>query len=124
MSLLKWIVLGVMGVTLAGCAGSFTAPSPAGLPMAWDGNGTPPTDDVRPTRKPRRATAVIETAPIAAVTSAPADAYAQQQADDSAREAALKKRMVICRDCLPNETGDIVTGSITTPPLAAVASKQ
>lgn len=124
MSVLKWIALGVMGATLAGCAGSFTAPPPAGVPMAWDGNGAPPADDARPARKPRRATATIETAPLAAVAATPADAYAQQQADDSTREAALKKRMVICRDCLPNETGDIATGSIASPPLAAVASKQ
>lgn len=124
MSVLNWFALALAGFMLAGCAGGFTTPPPAGVPMAWDGNGVPPTDDIRPARKPRRATATIESAPIAAVAPAPADAYAQQQADDRASEAALKQRMVICRDCLPRDTGDIVTGSIASQSLSAVASKQ
>ena len=119
----KWIALAVMGLSLAGCAGGWTAPPPAGVPMAWDGNGAPP--DARPAKKPRRATAAVESAPLAAVdAAAPADAHARQQADDGAAEAALKKRMVICRNCLPAEDSEIATGSIAAPPATTVAAKQ
>lgn len=130
MSILKWLGLVAAGVTLAGCGsiGNISyAPAPAGVPMAWDGNGTPPADETRPVRRTRRATAQIVSAPIDPVAAAPAnpaDAYARQQADDRVAEATLKKQMMICRDCLPGETGELTTGSISASPAGTVASKQ
>ncbi|MEW6640395.1 MAG: hypothetical protein AB1586_07800 [Pseudomonadota bacterium] len=109
MSVLRWTALSVVALALGGCctSGLCTAPSPVGVPIAWDGAGTRPSDDQRPAKRPRRPRNEIVIGPLNAVEPAavaragnPADAYAQQQSEAEAAEQELKQHLVICRDCL------------------------
>lgn len=111
MSVLKWAALSVVALALGGCctSGLCTAPSPVGVPIAWDGAGTRPSDETRPVKRVRRQRHEVVLGPLNAVAPAPvaqagnpADAYAQQQSEAEVAEQELRQRLVICRDCLPH----------------------
>ncbi|MBR1218867.1 hypothetical protein JQ557_12765 [Bradyrhizobium sp. U87765 SZCCT0131] len=111
MSVVRWTALGVVVLALGGCctSGLCTAPSPIGVPVAWDGTGTRPSDEVRPVKRHRRARHEIVLGPLNAVAPSPApvaqggnpaDAYAQQQSEAEIAEQELRQHLVICQGCL------------------------
>jgi len=109
MAVVRWTALGVVALALGGCctSGLCTAPSPVGVPIAWDGAGARPSEQPRPVKRPRRSRHEIVLGPLNAVEPAPVtarsnpvDAYAQQQSEAEAAEQELKQHLVICRDCL------------------------
>ncbi len=116
----KCITFLVAGLMLANCCalGIGCAPQSA-APIAWDGLGPAPTDDSQPLEprpaKPARAKREIIVGPVgtAAAGVQPKDSWEQQQAADQDDEARLKRKLVICRPCLPSQSArDDATGSV------------
>jgi hypothetical protein len=111
----KCIAFLAVALLLANCCalGNGCAPA-AGAPIAWDGLGTPPTDDPQPTeprpRKPARAKREIIIGPLDAAVAGPngktkpKDNWEQQQAADQDDEAKLKRKLMICKDCRTGES--------------------
>jgi hypothetical protein len=109
----RCIALLVAALTLANCCASGSGCAPAaGSPVAWDGLGTAPTEETQPLElrpKPARAKREIIVGPLDAAASErnskvqPKDDWEQQQAADQDDEARLKRKLMICRNCL---TGD------------------
>lgn len=118
----KCIAFLVAGLILANCCalGIGCAPQ-SGAPIAWDGLGPAPTDDTQPLEpgptKPARAKREIIVGAAAAEPNSklqPKDSWEQQQAADQDDEARLKRKLVICRACLPSEPArDDTTGSVS-----------
>jgi hypothetical protein len=119
----KCIAFLSVALLLANCCalGNGCAPA-AGAPIAWDGLGTPPTDDPLATepqpRKPARAKREIIIGPLDAAVAGqngrtqPKDrSWEQQQAADQDDEAKLKRKLMICQNCRTGESaGDDATG--------------
>ena len=121
----RLIVFAFTAAALAGCCASGNGcyvPVP-GVPTAWDGAGTRPSEGGRPddaapprpqaARRARSNTEVI----IGPITSAREEAtphteqeWAQKEAADRAADAKLTRQMMICRDCMPARD-DEVSGS-------------
>jgi hypothetical protein len=121
----KCIAFLVAGLMLANCCalGISCAPQ-SGAPIAWDGLGPAPTDDTQPLEpaptKPARAKREIIVGPVGAAATEPNSklqpkgSWEQQQAADQDDEARLKRKLVICRACLPSEPArDDATGSVS-----------
>ena len=121
----KCIAFLVAAVMLANCCalGNGCAPA-AGNPVAWDGLGPAPTDDTQPLElRPKqhaRAKREIILGPLDAAAAEPnsklqpKDSWEQQQAADQDDEARLKRKLVICRACLPSEPArDDAIGSVS-----------
>jgi hypothetical protein len=121
----KCIAFLVAGLMLANCCalGISCAPQ-SGAPIAWDGLGPAPTDDTQPLEpaptKPARAKREIIVGPVGAAAAEPdrklqpKGSWEQQQAADQDDEARLKRKLVICRACLPSEPArDDATGSVS-----------
>jgi hypothetical protein len=113
--ILRCIAFIVAALTLANCCVSGTTCAPvAGGPVAWDGLGTPPTEDVQPAEAPPRQHARAGREIIVGPLGAPAserngkaqlkDAWEQEQAADQADDAKLKRKLMICRTCLAGES--------------------
>jgi hypothetical protein len=111
--ILKCIAFLAAALMLANCCASGTGCAPvAGSPVAWDGLGTAPTDDVQPPepKKPARAKREIIVGPLDAAAGSrnnkvqPTNEWAQQRAADQDDEARLKRKLVICRNCAAGET--------------------
>ena len=111
----KCIAFLVAALMLANCCalGNGCAPA-AGSPVAWDGLGSAPTDDtqlleLRP-KQHARAKREIILGPLEAAAAElnskgqPKDSWEQQQAADQADEARLKRKLMICRTCLADES--------------------
>jgi hypothetical protein len=93
---------------------------PANSPIAWDGLGTPPT---RHSVKRAKARKIVEA--VAASDDSPSEKdlaklrpYSKEwgaalDAMNEAADAKLKKKLIICRNCMPAESDD-QTGSIAT----------
>jgi hypothetical protein len=105
----KCIAFVFASVALAGCCASGNgcyAPLP-GTPIAWDGLGSPPTENEReykPKRTPRSNTEIVvgplnETRAQADPKSQPQDQWTQEQAADRDADAKLTKQLMICRNC-------------------------
>jgi hypothetical protein len=94
----KCIALLFAAVALAGCCLSGSgcnAPSPAG-PIAWDGLGQAPTENVeetKPKRNSRRANQMPND------VAAPSDRWSEEQAADREADAKLRKQLKICANC-------------------------
>jgi len=111
----KCIAFLVAALMLANCCalGNGCVPA-AGSPVAWDGLGSAPTDDtqpleLRPKQHARAKGEVILGSPDAAAAEPnsrgqPKDSWEQQQAVDRADEARLKRKLMICRTCLADES--------------------
>ena len=107
---------------LAGCSGMGPARyKPPKELIAWDGLGRSP-DDARP-RAPRK---LIRPAAVEAsiepdysaidasdVVPHSSEWWALREQADRVADAALSKRLVICRGCFPAQSKDDETGSIT-----------
>jgi hypothetical protein len=105
----RTIALLFAAVALAGCCAStngYYAPLP-GTPIAWDGLGSPPTEDwVEPKpKRPVQPKTQIVIGPLkdksaqADPKSQPQDRWAQEQAADQEADAKLTKQLMICRNC-------------------------
>jgi hypothetical protein len=111
----KCIAFLVAALMLANCCalGNGCAPE-SGAPIAWDGLGAAPTDDIQPLeprpKKPARGKREIVVGPLDAATTVqndkvqPKDPWAKQQAEDQDDEVRLKRKLVICRTCLAGES--------------------
>ena len=123
MMIAKCIAFLAAALMLANCCalGSGCAPA-AGSPVAWDGLGPAPTDDAQPLeirpKQPRAKREIIVGPLNAAATEQnrsvqPKDQWEQQQAADQDDEARLKRKLMICRSCLPGEStrDDVTSGS-------------
>src|SRR5271165_5869591 len=111
----KCIAFLAVALLLANCCalGNGCAP-PAGAPIAWDGLGTAPTDDLQSTgpqpRKPARAKREIIVGPLDAPAAGqgsrtqPRDNWEDQQAADQDDEAKLKRKLMICQNCRTGES--------------------
>jgi hypothetical protein len=121
----KCIAFLVAGLMLANCCalGIGCAPQ-SGAPVAWDGLGPAPTDETQPLElqptKPARAKRAIIVGPVGAAAAEPNSelqpkgSWEKQQAADQDDEARLKRKLVICRACLPSEPArDDATGSVS-----------
>jgi hypothetical protein len=113
----KYIALILASTALAGCcvSGNGCYLPAVGVPIAWDGLGTAPTETAdapedRPTRKATRPKKEIIIGPIGGVAAEAKpklegrEAYAQQEAADRADEARLTKKLMICSNCMPAPT--------------------
>ena len=131
--ILKCIAFVVAALTLANCCVSGTGCAPvAGTPVAWDGLGTPPTEDAQPAEAPSKPHARAGREIIVGPLGAPAsdrngktqlkdkaqlkDAWEQEQAADQADDAKLKRKLMICRTCLAGESAHDAAAS-TSPSL-------
>jgi hypothetical protein len=94
----KWIAFLFAAVALAGCCVSGNgcyAPSP-GVPIAWDGLGAAPTENVdenKPKRNSRRNHEMLNDA------TAQSDRWSEEQAADREADTKLKKQLRICASC-------------------------
>jgi hypothetical protein len=124
MAVLKWLLLALAVVALCGCSalgnGDY-APLP-GTPTAWDGLGPPPRDrtegPVRRSVRILRPKTEIILGSLGKGTAEPTlkpyskEWFAKQEALDRASDAALSKKMIICRGCLsPPQDLDLVARS-------------
>ena len=115
MMIAKCIAFLAAALMLANCCASGSGCAPAaGSPVAWDGLGPAPTDDAQPLqirpKQPTRAKREIIVGPLNASATEqnrsvqPKDQWEQQQAADQDDEARLKRKLMICRSCLPGES--------------------
>jgi hypothetical protein len=108
MAISKWLAL-VSTIALTGCCASGNgcyAPTP-GTPVAWDGLGSPPSENAdgqQSTRTPRRSHEII----VGSMSEATAASDRKSQADDqwtkeqaAAAEAdkKLTRKLKICSNC-------------------------
>jgi|ERR1700676_1839649 len=111
----KCIAFLVAALMLANCCASGNGCAPAGgNPVAWDGLGPAPTDDAQPLElRPKqhaRAKREIILGPLDAAPAEPTskvqpkDSFQQQQAADQDDEVRLKRKLMICRNCLPGKS--------------------
>jgi hypothetical protein len=110
---------------LAGCCalGNGCAPE-SGAPIAWDGLGSAPTDNTqavepRPKKYVRAKREIIvgplDTAATVQNTKVqPKDQWEREQAADQDDELRLKRKLMICRNCLaPVSARDDAAGSVS-----------
>ena len=111
--LTRIMVLLVAGTALAGCCASGTGCSTTptgGAPIAWDGLGEPPTENVAPgeERKPaKRKVARNREIILGPLNGAAPPSYAKAQYDnwekrpneDAEADARLARQTKICRGC-------------------------
>ena len=109
----KCIAFLALALLLANCCalGNGCAPATpvAGAPIAWDGLGTAPTDDMQASepqvRKPARTKREIIVGPLDTAAAGqngktqPKDSWEEQQAADQDDEAKLKRKLMICQNC-------------------------
>jgi hypothetical protein len=120
---LKCIALLTTALTLANCCASGNGCAPvSGAAIAWDGLGTAPTENTQsdkpaPKRHGRSSREII-IGPLDASAVEPnskvppKSEWEQQQAAEQADEVRLRRKLVICRDCVPAESAhDEATGS-------------
>ena len=100
---------------LADCCalGNGCAPE-SGAPIAWDGLGSAPTSDTQPVEpQPKthaRAKREIIVGPLDAAATEqnnkvqPKNQWEQEQAADRDDEMRLKRKLMICRNCLAGES--------------------
>ena len=111
----KCIAFLVAALMLANCCALGNGCTPAaGSPVAWDGLGAASTDETQPLElRPKqhaRAKREIILGPLDAAAAEanskvqPKDSWEQQQAVDQADEARLKRKLMICRNCLADES--------------------
>jgi hypothetical protein len=107
--IMKCITFVFAAAALAGCCvsgnGCYT-PLP-GTPIAWDGLGTPPTDnETKP--KPKRTSRPKKEIVVGPLNETPAqadpksqshDRWVEEQAANQDADAKLKKQMMICSNC-------------------------
>src|SRR4051794_8260304 len=122
----KILALVFVAAALSGCcvSGNGCYTPVAGVPLAWDGLGSPPTEtddvtagvpDERP-RKPKRSKKEIIVGPIGGVAVEPKpklegrEAYLAEEAEQLAAEARLTKKLVICTNCMPARTKAEISG--------------
>ena len=120
MALLRCSFFALTAVALAGCASSSCYPIP-GKPIAWDGLGRSPYDSVPATEHRAKRQAKAET--VAEPDDDAIDAsgvephskewWALRERADRVADAALMRKLVICRGCLPEPTRDDATASVT-----------
>lgn len=121
----KCIAFLVAALMLANCCalGSGCAPE-SRAPIAWDGLGSAPTLDTQPVeprpKKHARAKREIIVGPLDAAASVqdsnvqPKDEWEQQQAADQEEEVKLKRKLMICRNCLaPESARNDTVGSLS-----------
>lgn len=111
MPALRWAGLFVICLALSGCCtfGEMCmAPPTSGPAMAWDGTGQPPDQRSVRARHPRHADAEIVTGSLNPIESNPAiqasvagDVSEAPRDETAAAETELKRKLVICRGCLP-----------------------
>jgi hypothetical protein len=111
----KCIAFLVAALMLADCCalGNGCAPE-SGAPIAWDGLGSGPTSDTQPVepqpKKHARAKREIIVDPLDAAATEqnkkiqPKDQWEQEQAADRDDEMRLKRKLMICRNCLSGES--------------------
>jgi hypothetical protein len=121
----KCIAFLVAALMLANCCASGNGCAPAGgNPVAWDGLGPAPTDvtqplELRPKQHARAKREIIlgplDAAPAEPTSKVqPKDSFQQQQAADQDDEVRLKRKLMICRNCLPGESArDGATDSVS-----------
>jgi len=108
----KCILFLVAALALANCCAFGNGCVPvSGTPVAWDGLGAAPSEETEPLElRPKQPARKKREAPIEAAAAAPTgkfqakDSWGQQQIADQADEARLKRKLMICRSCLPGET--------------------
>jgi hypothetical protein len=113
--ILKCIAFLAAALMLAGCCalGNGCAPE-SGAPIAWDGLDSAPATDTQPVepqpKKHARAKREIIVGPLDAAATEqnrkvqPKDRWEQEQAADQADEMRLKRKLMICRNCLAGES--------------------
>lgn len=111
----KCIAFLVAALMLADCCalGNGCAPE-SGAPIAWDGLGSAPTSDMQPVEpQPKthaRAKREIIVGPLDAAATEqnnkvqPKNQWEQEQAADRDDEMRLKRKLMICRNCLAGES--------------------
>ena len=111
----KCIAFLVAALMLADCCalGNGCAPE-SGAPIAWDGLGSAPTSDTQPVElQPKtraRAKREIIVGPLDAAATEqnnkvqPKNQWEQEQAADRDDEMRLKRKLMICRNCLAGES--------------------
>ena len=111
----KCIAFLVAALMLADCCalGNGCAPE-SGAPIAWDGLGSAPTSDTQPVepqpKKHARAGRKIIVGPLDAAATEqnnevqPKNQWQQEQAADRDDEMRLKRKLMICRNCLAGES--------------------
>lgn len=121
---LRWLPLALVVAALSGCCASGNgcyAPLP-GTPTTWDGLGPPPRDTTAGpagrSARVLRPKAEIIVGSIDNGTAEPTlkpyskEWFAKQEALDRASDAALSKKMIICRGCLsPPKNLDVAAQS-------------
>jgi hypothetical protein len=119
----KCIAFLVAALVLANCCISGSGcGAPPGGPVAWDGLGPAPTEDTQPA-EPRsdrpRSKREVAVGPLGAVErqqngkSQPRDNWEQQQAADREDEMRLKRKLMICSNCVsPEPNRDGATASV------------
>jgi hypothetical protein len=111
----KCIAFLAAALLLANCCALGTGCAPtAETPIAWDGLGSAPTEDEQPVelrpKKHARTNREIVIGPLQAAATEPnrklqpKDDWEQQQAADLAEEARLKRKLIICRNCVGAES--------------------
>ncbi len=124
MALLRFAVIAVCGVALAGCCMSTSGcyVPVAGIPAASDGISVQPGDDGDPPpRQSKKVAPAKSRIVVGPVADEPADRkphseewVARKEAADREADARLARQLVICHGCLPppaSTDGD-VTGSV------------
>jgi hypothetical protein len=116
----KCIAFLVTALMLANCCalGNGCAPAAVG-PVAWDGLGSPPTEETQPlelrpkqhARARRDSISAVGAARSEPSNKAPQDQWAQQQAVDQEEEVRLKRKLMICRSCMTPESATGATSS-------------
>ena len=111
----KCIAFLVAALMLADCCalGNGCAPE-SGAPIAWDGLGSAPTSDTQPVepqpKKHARAKREIIVGPLDAAATEqnnevqPKNQWQQEQAADRDDEMRLKRKLMICSNCLSGES--------------------
>jgi hypothetical protein len=114
----KWIAFLVTALMLANCCALGNGCAPAAVsPVAWDGLGSPPTEETQPLElRPKQHARAKSIRAVGAARSepsnkAPQDQWAQQQAVDQEEEVRLKRKLMICRSCMTPESATDATGS-------------
>jgi hypothetical protein len=106
----KLVVFLVAALSLANCCALGTACVPvAGTAAAWDGLDVAAAEDAQPVElRPRQHARKKRESETAVANpnskSQPGDSWTQRQAADQVEEARLKRKLVICRSCLPGES--------------------
>jgi hypothetical protein len=109
----KCIAFLAAALLLANCCALGTGCAPAAnAPLAWDGLGSAPTvEDQTVEPRPKKLAHVNRenvVSPLQDATTAsvrkPEPSWAQQQAVDEADEARLKRKLIICRNCVGDQS--------------------